>query len=98
LFLEEHNARIHAIAAFAVFSAAIMLDISVYEWIALVIAIGLVFITEILNTSIENLGDFLTNDKLAVMKKIKDLSAAAVLTSVIVSIIIGLIIFLPKLI
>ena len=97
LFYEEHNARIHSIAAIIVVCAAIYFDISMYEWLAVLFAIGLVFITEILNTSIENLGDFITTDKIAAMKKIKDLSAAAVLTSVIVAIVTGLIVFLPKL-
>ena len=63
---------------------------------AIVFSIGLVFAFEIVNSAIENLADFASHEKNEVIKKVKDLSAAAVLVSAIAAFIIGIIIFLPK--
>ncbi|MBC7653927.1 MAG: diacylglycerol kinase family protein, partial [Oligoflexus sp.] len=71
--------------------------ISAIEWLAVILVIGLVFITEIINTSIENIADFISPERHPKIKVIKDLAAAAVILSAIVSVIIGLLIFLPKL-
>jgi diacylglycerol kinase len=96
LFSEEHNARLHLIAAILVISASIFYKLNTYEWIAVIFSIGIVFIAEIFNTAIENIADFLTTEKNEKIKIIKDLSAAAVLISALTSFTIGLIIFLPK--
>lgn len=96
LFKEEHNSRIHLFATVIVIIAAIIFDLNTYEWIAITFSIGLVITVEIINTVIENIADFLTTDKNDKIKKIKDLSAAAVLISVMTALSIGLIVFLPK--
>ena len=96
LIKEEHNARIHLFAAICVIIAGVLLKISVYEWIAVIFSIGLVFSTEIINSSIENIADFISPEKHETIKKIKDLSASAVLISAIAALIVGLIIFIPK--
>src|ERR1043165_9855769 len=96
LIQEEPNAKIHFIVAIAVVVAGFYFKISFLEWIALVFAIGLVITLEIINTSIENMADFISPEKNEMIKKIKDLSAAGVLVSVTTAIIIGLIVFLPK--
>jgi diacylglycerol kinase (ATP) len=96
LFSEEHNARVHLIATIIVISASIFYKLNTYEWIAIIFSIGIVFIAEIFNTAIENIADFLTTEKNDKIKIIKDLSAAAVLISALISFTIGLIIFLPK--
>lgn len=98
LFRNEHNAWIHMLAAITVVIMGFSFRISADEWILIIIAIGIVFITELINTSIENLVDLLHPDKSPKAGKIKDLAAAAVLVSAIVAAIIGLIIFLPKII
>ena len=96
LLKEEHNARIHLVAAILVVIAGVVLKISPIEWIAIVFAIGFVFTAEIINSSIENIADFISPEKHEKVKKIKDLAAAAVLISAVTALIIGLIIFLPK--
>ncbi|MFA7044156.1 MAG: diacylglycerol kinase family protein, partial [Bacteroidales bacterium] len=68
------------------------------EWVAVVFAIGLVLSLEAINTSMENLADFVSPEKHVWIKKIKDLSAAGVLMGAISAVIIGLIVFLPKII
>ncbi len=96
LIKEEHNARIHVFTASCVLIAGFIFKISAYEWIAILLVIGLVVALEIINSAIENIADFITLEKHDKIKKIKDLSAAAVLISAIVAMIIGSIIFIPK--
>lgn len=96
LLREEHNARIHFVAAILVIIAGVVLKISTEEWITLVFAIGFVITAEIINSSIENIADFISPEKHEKIKKIKDLAAAGVLISAATALIVGLIIFLPK--
>ena len=96
LIKEEHNARIHLFVACCVLIAGALLKISTREWIAVIFCIGGVIALELINSAIENMADFLTKEKNESIKKIKDLSAGAVLVAAIASAIIGLIIFLPK--
>lgn len=96
LFKEEHNARIHLVVALFVVGMGFFCDISAMEWIALCFAIGLVIAMEIMNSAIENLSDFASQEHNLLIKKAKDLGAAAVLVCAVVSIIVGLIIFVPK--
>ena len=96
LMTEEHNARIHLVAAICAVIASIVFEISAYEWIAVIVAIGLVFALELMNSAIERIADFIAPEKNEKIKKIKDLSAAGVLISAITALIVGLIVFLPK--
>ena len=96
LFQEEHNARIHLVAMIAVVFAGFFFHISPVEWMIILICIGSVFALEIVNSAVENLADLVTQEKNEFVKKAKDLAAAAVLASAIISVIIALIIFVPK--
>jgi undecaprenol kinase/diacylglycerol kinase (ATP) len=93
---EEHNARIHLVATVLVVALSLFFDINKYEWIAVIFAIGFVFAMELLNSAIENTADFISLEEHDTIRKMKDLSAAAVLVSALVALIVGLIIFLPK--
>lgn len=96
LFKEEHNARIHLVAAVVVTMAGFYFEITAMEWVTLVLTMGVVISMEIINSSIENLCDFVSPNKHDLIKKVKDLAAAAVLVSAFSALIIGLIIFFPK--
>ncbi len=98
LFHEEPNARIHAICAVLVVVLGFVLQISLMEWVAVVVSIGLVIAFELMNSAIEVFCNHVTPEQNRTIKKIKDLSAAAVLISAIAAFTIGLIIFLPKII
>lgn len=98
LFQEEHNSRIHFLVAFCAVIAGVWLKISTIEWLLIVLSIGFVITLEIINSAIENISDFISPEKHEMIKKIKDLTAAAVLIGSITSLTIGLIIFLPKII
>ena len=98
LVQEEHNAWIHIFVAVCVLIAGFLLQISIIEWIIIVLCIGLVFALELINSAIENLADFVSPQKNEIIKKVKDLSAAAVLIAAFFSVIVGLVVFLPKII
>ena len=68
------------------------------EWIAVVLCMGWVIALELLNSAIENIADFVSPEKHETIKKIKDLAAGAVLVGAIASAIVGMIVFLPKVI
>ena len=93
---EEHNGRIHLLSAFFTVIAGILLKVSAIEWVALVFAIGFVITSEIINSAIENIANFISPERHDTIKIIKDLSAAGVLLSAVTALVIGLIIFLPK--
>ncbi|MCB0734822.1 MAG: diacylglycerol kinase family protein [Bacteroidetes bacterium] len=97
VWAEEHNARVHLAAAILVVAAGFWFDVSSTEWMSLVFAIGFVITTEIVNTALEKLADVVEPNIDPRIKLVKDLSAAAVLMSVITAVVIGLIVFLPKL-
>ena len=92
----EHNARIHVVATVCVIVAAVWFRVSHGEAIALSFAVGLVWVTEILNTCLERTLDFITRGLHPEIKIIKDLAAGAVLVASITALITGLIIFIPK--
>lgn len=98
LVQEEPNYRIHTAWTFIVLICGLIFQVSSFEWCLLVIVISIVFVTETLNTSVENIMDFVSEKRDERIKRIKDLSAAAVLIAVLGTIVVGLIIFLPKLI
>ena len=70
LIKEEHNARIHLVASICVIIVCLVFKISLYEWIAIIFAVGLVFCLEIINSSIENIADFISPEKHEMIKKI----------------------------
>ena len=93
---EEHNFRIHIFAAVCVIGAGLLFDISAIEWIAVFLVIGLVISLEIINSAIERLSDYVSPEKNNKIKAIKDLAAASVLVGAVVALIVGIIIFIPK--
>lgn len=98
LFLLESNSLIHLFATVCVVIAGFLFHISVAEWIAVIIVIGGVFAAEAVNSAIECLGDAISTDYNKQIKYAKDLAAGAVLFMAIAAAIVGLIIFVPKII
>ncbi len=94
----EHNARIHIFAAIIAIIAGIALKISSLEWIIVIVSISLVLAAEAFNSALEYLCNFVSPQYHELIKKIKDLSALAVLFIAIAAFASGLIIFLPKII
>jgi diacylglycerol kinase (ATP) len=94
----EHNSRIHLAATVISIILGVILKLSVSEWSLLIIIIGSVFITELLNSSLESLANRIDPEKNELIKKAKDYSAAAVLVSALAAVVVGCLIFIPKII
>jgi diacylglycerol kinase len=98
LLIREHNARIHLAATVGVIVAGILFRVSTTEAAVLAVVTGGVWITEILNTCIERIMDFIHPEEHPYIKYIKDLAAGAVLAAALTAAVAGLLIFIPKLV
>jgi diacylglycerol kinase len=95
IFKNERNFRIDLVVALVVVLAGIAFEISYADWIALSLVISMVFVAETINSAIEALCDTVSLDYKVNIKYAKDVSAGAVLVTALVSVITGLIIFMP---
>ncbi len=95
---KQYNFYIHLSLAVLAILMGFLLDLSRAEWLWIVLAIGLVLAAEIFNTAIEKLTDLIHADKHPKAGQVKDLAAGAVLVLAITALLIGLIIFVPRLI
>ena len=96
--LTERNIKIHLIAAILVISAGLFFSITVIEWAILCLAISSVIGMEMMNTAIERALDHLEPKQVKQIGVAKDLAAAAVLVMAVFAVVIGCIIFIPKVI
>lgn len=92
----EHNARIHLFILIIVIVAGLIFRVTPSDWMAIIFASGLVFISECFNTAIEYLSDVTSPEYNEKIKSAKDVAAAGVLISAIISVIIGIFVFLPQ--
>ena len=92
----QKNLRIHLLISLFVTIAAFILKVSNTDWLILILTIMLVIISEIFNTALEFTVDLFSQEFNHQAKKAKDVSAAGVLVTSIFAVLIGLIIFLPK--
>lgn len=97
-YKDEQNLRIHTMVAILVLIMGFILKLSRIEFIICLVLIGLVLMAEFINTAIENLVDLVTLEKNPYAKIAKDTAAAGVLVFAIISSMVGLIIFIPKII
>lgn len=92
----ERNFRIHLIATITVIIAGIILHLTLIEWAILTLTIGLVLVAEAINAAVEKLIDYVKPETNPLAKTIKDVAAGAVLLATLISLVVGLFIFLPK--
>ena len=97
-FKTERNMKFHIFIMVLVILAGIILKITKAEWIVCIFCIAMVISAELFNTSIETVVDLVMPYKNEKAKIAKDVAAAAVLVLAIASAIIGLMIFIPKII
>ncbi len=95
-YRNEQNLAVDVGVALLVIIAGFIFKVNPIEWAILALIIGLVISCELINTSIEAVVDLVTEDYHPLAKVAKDTAAAAVFVFAIVAIIVGLIIFLPK--
>ena len=96
VFGTEPNMKIHIAIGMLVVISGFVFQISITEWFACLLCIGLVFGMEMMNTAIENVVDLASPKLHPLAGKAKDIAAGAVLICAIISVIIGLLIFAPK--
>lgn len=92
----ERNFRIHLWITLIVVIAGLYVNLQMMEWIFIILAIHMVLITELINSVVERVIDYLRPEYHPKAKIIKDIAAGIVLLSAITSVIIGLLIFWPK--
>ena len=97
-FKSEKNKKIHFTMMMLVIIFGILLKISLNEWLVCIMLFCMVIGSEMINTAVENVVNLAMPTKNEVAKNAKDISAGAVLVFAIGSAIIGLIIFIPKII
>lgn len=96
--IREQNMTIHVFIATIVFIVGLFFNLSLNEWMLLALVSGLVMATELINTSIEAVVDLVQPTEHPLAKVAKDTAAAAVLVFAVVAIIMGIFIFLPKIV
>ncbi len=97
LMRTEHNAWIHLVLTILALVLSIVLKISRGEALALVIVIALVWMAELFNTAMEKIMDFISKEHHPHIQVIKDMAAAAVLIAAVAAVVVGCLIFIPKL-
>ncbi|MEG3343994.1 diacylglycerol kinase family protein [Streptococcus suis] len=96
-FKEERNMRKHLASAILVVLAGLIFQVSVTEWLFLLLSISLVIAFEIVNSAIENVVDLASDYHFSMLaKNAKDMAAGAVLFVSGFALLTGLIIFVPK--
>ena len=98
LWVHESNTRIHLIFTILVMIMALLLKVNRVELCVLLFITGAVWSAEAMNSAVERVVDLVTLDKKPLAKAAKDLAAGSVLLLAITSVVIGLVIFLPKII
>lgn len=93
---KEQNLRFHIVSALVVVIAGFFTGLSTTEWLILILIMALVIGTEMVNSSIERVVDLASPEIHPLAKQAKDIAAGAVLVFAVASVIIGLLIFLPK--
>jgi diacylglycerol kinase (ATP) len=91
----EPNFRLHLLAAMLVSLLGMILHISRYDWIAVILCIGLVLMAEIMNTAIEKLVDMISPERHEQAGRVKDIAAAGVLIASFAALLAGFVIFIP---
>ncbi|HEM6232949.1 TPA: diacylglycerol kinase family protein [Streptococcus suis] len=96
-FKEERNMKKHLASAVLVMLAGLIFQVSVTEWLFLLLSISLVIAFEIVNSAIENVVDLASGYHFSMLaKNAKDMAAGAVLFVSGFAVLVGLMIFVPK--
>lgn len=93
----QPNARVHVLGTAGAVAMAAWLRFTAAEWALLVVTIAGVWVTEGLNTAIEFVVDLVSPDYHQLAGWAKDVAAGAVLIASLCAVIVGSILFLPKL-
>lgn len=93
---KEPNFQIHTVVGLTAIILGIFFKFTVAEWVTLLFTISLVLIFELLNTAVEALTNLFSPEINEYAKVAKDVSAAAVLITAVNAVLVGILLFLPK--
>lgn len=94
----ENNFKREMILGILVVIASVILKISIIEWVIVILLINFVLVCELINTALEKTVDLYTKEYNETAKIVKDVAGASVFVMSIFSAVIGIVIFLPKVI
>lgn len=93
----QRNLQFHAGATVLVLIFGLWLHMAAWEWCAVMLATGMVWAAELMNTALEVLADRVSKEREEAIRRAKDAAAGAVLMAALGALGVGLMIFLPKL-
>lgn len=93
---KEPNFRIHLVTAALAFILAYFLNFSLFEWLTVILVSTIVMVVELINTVLESLVNLVSPGIHDEAKIAKDVAAAAVFVSAAASVVVGVILYLPK--
>ncbi|MEH6946681.1 diacylglycerol kinase family protein [Bacillus sp. JJ634] len=94
----ERNIRIHSMMTVVVILLGAYVSLNWIEWLFVLIAVTGTIVLELVNSALERVVDLVTEEYHPLARQAKDMAAGAVLLYAIFSVIVGIVIFLPKLI
>ena len=95
---EEKSLVIHLVIALLTFIVSGVLKINVTQWAIVVTMVGIVISSELMNTAIENTVDLISFKYNINVKKIKDIAAAATFILALAAVVVGLLIFVSRIV
>lgn len=94
----ERNMKIHLVATLLVIAAGLFFGLNRVEWSVIILTVSAVWATELLNSSLEDLVDLISPQYDVRAGRVKNLSAGAVLVTALGAVLIGIMIFGPRVI
>jgi len=98
VFESQRNIRVQLIIMIITYITGYFFNISSTEWLILILISSMVLTLEIINTALEEVVNLVTEEYRKTAKHAKDTAAGAVLTASFFAIVVGLIIFIPKIV
>lgn len=95
-FRTELNLKIYRVITILLLISSFYFRLATWEWTALLLTIGIMYVCELFNTAIERVVDLVTEEYHPLAKQAKDIAAGACLFFAGISVIIGILIFYPK--
>ena len=94
----DQNVRIHMIVGLFVVTVSVIVQVTKMEFLFILFSIFFVLITEMVNTSIEEMTNLIVKEHRMEAKIAKDVAAASVLLAATFAVIVGIVILIPRLI
>jgi len=98
ILLQERNFKIQLVIGIFAVILGFVLNLSLAEWLDLVIVISLVLVFELINTAIEEIVDLISPQLQDKAKIAKDVAAGTVLVAALGSVVVGALLFIPKIV